>query len=598
MGDGYCLSSQEIRFLIDQGNLVTVDENLESRVQPSSFEPVIGDEVFVLDAEPEGLFRVPENETVYKTLLQLPKKQRQKMSTTDGFEIKVGHSYLFPLEERVKLPPGTRIKASPKSSCGRLFINSRLVADFNMAFDEVYNVTEDPIQLWLLVQPLAFNCIVKPGLCLNQIRFLYGTNFMLSEAEVAKEYETNPFLFLLDENGNLAPKEPMLFEGPRVTLDISGNITSGIAGLLARHNPCPIDLSKKKELDAEDYFSPITAKDGMIRVEPKQHCLLASKEFICMPHHLNSELRDHSHVGINGPLHFAGFIDNGFNGQIVFEIRSDEITTVVLRDKMQISTLNLYRCNATPDKIYGEKIGSHYFEQVGVRPAKHFKKFDFKRAGKDYSKLDRSVLVEDARTLLCLRKEEEGFELIPQEDQEKRSLVERVAEGGFFQSRYDCEDDDLILQPIPYVVIFGKDNTVFSYVRASDIRDYGDKRLFGKHSIGVGGHVRESDGPDLLKKSIQREVFEEELCFTAGEASEPVLVGTLFSRAKPVDRVHFGLIYVIKTEGDVKPKESSFVSGNLRPISEVQAENMEMYETWSRMIIPHLNELKDSAGKA
>ena len=35
--------------------------------------------------------------------------------------------------------------------------------------------------------------------------------------------------------------------------------------------------------------------------------------------------------------------------------------------------------------------------------------------------------------------------------------------NGFFQSRYDCENDDLVLQPIPYVIVFGPKKTVFSY---------------------------------------------------------------------------------------------------------------------------------------
>lgn len=590
MGDGYCLVSQDIRSLIEQGILMTPARNLEGRVQPSSFEPVIGDDVFVLDAEPEGLFRVSREDTVYKTLLTLPKKRRQRMSISNGFEIKVGYSYLFPLEERVKLPDGMKLRASPKSSCGRLFINSRLVADYSMEFDEVYTAAPDPIQLWLLIQPFAFNCIVRSGISLNQIRFFQGINFMLSESEVSEAYNKNPFLFL-SEDGKLAPKEPVLFDGPRITLDASGEQTSGIAGLLARRNPNPIDISTEGEMDAEDYFSPIIAKDGTIRIEPKQHCLLSSKEVILMPHHLNAELRDHSHVGINGPLHFAGFIDNNFDGQVVFEIRSEEVTPVILKDGMQISTLNFYRCKDVPDKLYGEKSGSHYSKQLGIRLAKYFKKFDFRRAGKDYEKLDRSVLVGESSSLHRLRGMEEGLEIIPKEEGTKRNSIERAVEDGFFQSRYDCEDDDLILQPIPYVIIFGKDNTAFSYVRASDIKDYGDKRLFGKHSIGVGGHVKESDGSDnLLQNCIKREVFEEEIAFD-GDASKPILAGTIFSRDKPVDKVHFGLVYIIRTTGEVKPKESSFVSGGLRAISEIQADDINKYETWSRIIIPHLGEL-------
>jgi len=388
---GICLVSQEIRSLVEQRILSTPQKNLEDRIQPSSFEPLIGDEIFTLDTDPEGLFRAQENSTVYRTLLKLPWRKRIKNSISNGFEIKVGHTYLFPLEEKVKLAQGLRIKASPKSSCGRLFLNTRLVSDYHSSLNESYINIKDPIKLWLLVQPLAFDCIVNPGLSLNQLRFFKGNNAVLSESEVLEEYNKNPLLYELNEDNEFIPKDPTLFDGLRISLDILGKRTSGIAGLLARHNPIPIDLSKKEDYDAEDYFEPIkVSRKGTICLAPKQHCLLSSKEIIHVPSHLDMELRDHSHTGINGPLHFAGFIDNGFKGDVVFEIRSDEVSPVLLRDGMPISTLDIYRCNK-PDKIYGEKIGSHYLDQIGPRPAKYFKSFDFKKAGKEYKKLDREL---------------------------------------------------------------------------------------------------------------------------------------------------------------------------------------------------------------
>jgi len=588
---GHCLVSQEIRSLIDHGIFVSSEKNLEKRIQPSSFEPAIGDEVFILDTDPEGLFRAQENDTIYSTLLKLPWRKRRKASTSDGFEIKTGHTYLFPLEERVNLSSGLRIKASPKSSCGRLFLNTRLVADFHSSLNEVYRNIPEVAKLWLLVQPLAFDCITRPGLSLNQIRFFQGRDVILSESEVLAEYSKQPFLYLIGDKDQLIPKDPTLFEGLRICLDISGKRTSGIVGLMARNNPLPIDLSKTETYDAEDYFEPMTCKEGTISLAPKQHCLLSSKEIIYVPPHLNMELRDHSHTGINGPLHFAGFIDNGFEGDVVFEVRSDEVSTVILRDGMPISTLDVYRCNL-PDRVYGEKVGSHYMKQIGPRPAKYFKPFDFKRAGREYQKLDKEVIVEDANILRALRIQKEGFE--PIIDKEQRKKIIEIVEKGFFQSRYDCEQDELILQTIPYVVVFGENNTVFSYVRASDIKDYGDKRLFGKHSIGLGGHPKMTiAGPETIKQGLEREVFKEEVEFL-GEYTSPVLVGTLFCTDKDVDRVHFGLIYAMNSKGEVKHKEKSGTSLGFLPISDLRSDPLmpQKYETWSRVLVPHLDTIK------
>ena len=71
---GFCLASQDIRELIKKGDIKT-SKDYEKRIQPSSFEPVIGDEGFIIDAE-KYLFRPRDSESVYKTLLRLPKKTR------------------------------------------------------------------------------------------------------------------------------------------------------------------------------------------------------------------------------------------------------------------------------------------------------------------------------------------------------------------------------------------------------------------------------------------------------------------------------------------------------------------------------------------
>ncbi len=597
VGSG-CLVSQEIRRKIVDGLIHTganlslneqgrfADKSLEDRIQPSSFEPILGDELFILDTETKGIFRPKPNTSVYKTLLELPARQRKLVDIGGGFEIKKGFTYLLHLQDKLSLNKGEFIKSSPKSSIGRVFLNTRLLADYNPCFDEIiwsYMVGRQ-MDLWALLQPQAFNLIVHPGITVNQLRFFSGEDAQLTPAQLAEEFRKNPLLVPKDK---FFSAEPIITDALQIHLDLSGKYTEGIVGLRARHNPYPIDLSKASTYEAEEFFEPVVLKEKFLQLKQGEYFLFSSKEILKMPPHLNSELNSHSHVGFSGPLHFAGFIDNGFDGDIVFEVRSDELTNVALEDNMPISRLDVFR-TAVPDKIYGNSIGSNYQQQVGQRPSKHFKTFDFKFAAKNYKKLDREVLVQDSKLLLSCRKNPEGFEQIAEQD---AALLFDCIQKGFFHSRYDCEFDEQVLQPIPYVIIFGPNNTVFSYVRTSDIQDYGDARLFGKHSIGVGGHIIKDDEPDYICKCIDREVMKEEVEI-AGAFSQPKLVGTLMQYDKPVDRVHLGLIYTINSAGIVRPKEDAIISGRMVQIEEIIKEPQEKYETWSRVLIDKIQVLQ------
>jgi len=183
-----CLVSQEIESLIRR-KVISTSSLDYSRIQPSSFEPVIGNEVFILDTQ-EGLLKPEENKQVYRTLLELPQRRRQKIDISEGFEVKKGYTYLIHLEEKIRGDKSVRfILSSPKSSTGRIFPNTRLLTDYNSSFDEIHNFPESQkyLDLWLLFQPLAFNKIIGPGLSLNQLRFFSGPGARLSPREIIND---------------------------------------------------------------------------------------------------------------------------------------------------------------------------------------------------------------------------------------------------------------------------------------------------------------------------------------------------------------------------------------------------------------------------
>jgi len=616
---GFCLVSQQIRDLILNRSIVTSasnlsqyekddpenrirrgmfkDARLESRVQPTSLDPIIGDEVFILDK----VFQPQAHEQVYQTLLRLPRRERPKANISGGFLLIKGHSYLFPLVEKIMISPEQTVKSSPKSTFGRLFFSTRNMSDYNPCFDEINTCFDRLLDQWLLVQPLAFNAVIYPGMALSQLRFFQGLDARLSDAEIIAELEKHPILY--NRVGDaLSPLKTIINNGLQLHLDLSGEHSDGIVALMARHNPTFIDLKKNYMYDAEDFFLPMLAKDRKVELETNQRYLFVSKGVLGMPKHLSAELMDHSHIGAQARLHLAGYIDNLFTGDLVYEVISEELRNLTFTDNSPLSKLQLFRCQDIPDKLYGEEIGSHYQGQMGPRVSKHFKAFDYRLAAKNYAKLSRMVLVQDTNVLKKYLLRGEGFE--PLSEDQSNNLFNDIS-NGFFHSRYDCEDDELILQIVPYVIVFNPDHAVFCQVRASDIQLYGETKLFKKHAIGLGGHIVKADGPEYVLSSIQREVFREEVEIT-GNITAPKFEGVLLARDEPVDRVHFGLIYSMFTDGEVKPKEGALKIGMMVPIADLfnpdwslvsasEYKTQELFdkriETWTKVLMPHLNNM-------
>ena len=611
MDNDYCLPSQGIRQLILNKSLITSykdlslveegnrkgqfqDESLEKKVQPSSFDASLSQELFILDSGKTGIFRTQTNEYVWRALLQIPRRQRQNIDISSGFELKKGYTALIKLEEQVSLHGLDLNKSSPKSSFGRLFLNTRLLADYNPCFDEInshYQPTK-MLDLWLLVQSLAFDVILYPKLPLNQLRFYHGDGGQLSTAQIKQEWLQNPMLYEESEPGKYQPIQPILgANGLRLNLNLSGKHSEGIVALKSRANTNPIDLQSKQKYDAEDYFDPIISKNGKIRIDREGHYLAFSANHLVIPVHLGAELKQSSHTGIMGALHFAGYGDNGFRGDLVFEIAPDEREDMELTSEVPISELLFFRTHPVPDKVYGEAIGSNYQDQLGPKIPKFLKPFDYAFAAKNYEKLNRDVLVQDNKVLRKYHTTADKFQFL---NSNQASALFNDINNGFFLSRYDCESDELVLQPIPYVLFFGQNENIFSYVRSQNIKDYGDRRLFGKHSIGLGGHINREDHPAYIKQCMQREAFNEEVTIVS-DYTPPVFIGTILANDTAVDRVHFGLVYAVKVLQPITPKEASIVSGKMIPIAELMNDPLlgDKYETWSRVLAPHLPELYD-----
>ncbi|MBS3142646.1 2'-deoxycytidine 5'-triphosphate deaminase [Candidatus Woesearchaeota archaeon] len=604
--NGSCLVSQDLRRRVLKGHidvpqrnlalkedLAFADPVLESIVQPSSLDLTIGDEVFVLDLEHQGLFRPSANTTVYRRLLELPRSKRMRYSLEGGFEIKRNFGYLVPVQQKLKVLPEDHMRYSPKSSTGRDFLHSRLLTDFTESFNQINDNGQKKMRdLWLFLNPLAFDLIIGPELGLGQLRIIEGLNAALSQTECCAEFATNPYLKLFHREGYEPTITP---EGVQLSLDLHGHSSNNVVALRARPVSTPIDLRKKGAYDPLDFFDPIVTKDRRIVIEPKRHYLMASHEFFMMPSHLNAELIEHSQVGLRGPLHYAGFIDPGFNGQLVFEVTVEENAPLELLHGMPIASMVLFH-NDVPDKIYGVSIGSNYADQLGPRVSKRFTALDTRRAAKDHAKLSKPVLVQDAKLLRGLRTRGEGFEFSHSPEEFNTSV-----ESGMEHIRYDCERDPLVLQPIPYVVFFDRDGRVFTYKRAEEEHAYGETRLFGKVSVGVGGHIKSSDydkqREGCVQRCLERELEEE--VHVAGHCVKTKFMGSLFVTDEDVDTVHLGLVYGALIDGHVQPNSKEMQRGAMVPLDVLvtQADRVrddfeaKALESWTTHLLPHLGEM-------
>ncbi|MGH7531302.1 MAG: 2'-deoxycytidine 5'-triphosphate deaminase domain-containing protein, partial [Gemmatimonadales bacterium] len=70
-----------------------------------------------------------------------------EMDLTGGAILEKGHVYLVPLLESLKLPPGLRARANPKSTTGRLDVFTRVITDLNTGFDEIRPGYHGPLYL-------------------------------------------------------------------------------------------------------------------------------------------------------------------------------------------------------------------------------------------------------------------------------------------------------------------------------------------------------------------------------------------------------------------------------------------------------------------
>ena len=160
--------------------------------------------------------------------------------------------------------------------------------------------------------------------------------------------------------------------------------------------------------------------------------------------------------------------------------------------------------------------------------------------------------------------------------------------NNFFMPRPQAENDPAYKQIIPYSLISHGDR-VLHYVRG---KKAGEQRLVAKGSIGIGGHMNETDeslfalDEHAYRAGVEREVNEEIKIETP---FEDTIVALLNDDSNDVGRVHLGIVHVFKLrEPRVQKREAMITSLAFLTRDELMARRGSL-ETWSQICLDSLD---------
>lgn len=169
----------------------------------------------------------------------------------------------------------------------------------------------------------------------------------------------------------------------------------------------------------------------------------------------------------------------------------------------------------------------------------------------------------------------------------------RILSNIEWMRRGDAEVDPSHKQPIGYCLVINPDlKKVFAYRRESKDQNYNEKRLQGKWSLGVGGHIEQKDiTGNPIRESMMRELEEE--IEMDGKIYDIIPLGYINDDSDDVGKVHFGLIYAalidskaVRPRQDHENEKGELVS--LNQLEKIISSPVESVEKWSKIAMPPL----------
>ncbi len=152
-----------------------------------------------------------------------------------------------------------------------------------------------------------------------------------------------------------------------------------------------------------------------------------------------------------------------------------------------------------------------------------------------------------------------------------------------FLKRSQAEIDNSFKQFIPYIIVCTANQLIAAYPRHGN-----EKRLHGRWSAGIGGHINAQDAvksswKDIISTGMKREIQEE----LPGLQGEPQLLGIINEEQTHVGKVHLGLVFVL-ISNSIPTQVSPELSG-LQWLNRPQLKLLSL-ELWSQLALTLLPE--------
>ena len=173
--------------------------------------------------------------------------------------------------------------------------------------------------------------------------------------------------------------------------------------------------------------------------------------------------------------------------------------------------------------------------------------------------------------------------------------LDLILDRSIFLDRELAEQDPRFKQLIPYCVIEAEGH-VLTYRRSTK---GGESRLYGRSSIGIGGHVnsgddRDGDNRHTYERAVQRELLEELRCPGILDAHRFV-AGMVNEDKTDVGAVHVGIVHVVRLNS-LDALEVEYVAREIEgagfwPTSDLIGFDLRLFELWSQIVINKLPEI-------
>ena len=162
--------------------------------------------------------------------------------------------------------------------------------------------------------------------------------------------------------------------------------------------------------------------------------------------------------------------------------------------------------------------------------------------------------------------------------------------NNFFLPRSNAEQDPTHKQIVPYALI-AHEKTVLHYVRG---KKAGEQRLVSKGSIGIGGHMNDTDeslfawDKEAYRAGVEREVNEE---IRIDSPFEDNIVALLNDDTTEVGQVHLGIVHVFRLAAPNVQKREAMITNLAFLTKEELLARRESLETWSQICVDALDRL-------